>query len=85
LANNIPRTVYLSKFDKKWAKINLNDQIQGLSGNTNSDFLEDCIHFSSLIHENNKEKILKISAIDIANSAKIHLTYRIRAKKNEIR
>lgn len=85
LANNIPGTVYLSKFDEKWTKIYLNDQIEQLTGYTKSDFLEGRINFSELMHEADKEKVINMSENKIANREKIHLTYRIRTKANTIK
>ena len=85
LADNIPGTVYLSLFDSNWTKMYLNDQIEILTGYKKSDFLESRINFSDLIHEEDKEVIISTSINKIANSEKIHLTYRIRTKENEIK
>lgn len=85
LANNIPGTVYLSKFDEKWTKIYLNDQIELLTGYNKADFLEGRINFADLIHEVDKREIIQLSAQKIANNEKLHLTYRIRTKENEIK
>lgn len=85
LANNIPGTVYLSKFDEHWSKIYLNDEIKILTGYKKSDFIEGKINFSELIHEEDKEQIIRISASNILKGEKIHLIYRIRTKKNEIK
>ncbi len=85
LANNIPGTVYLSKFDEKWTKIYLNDHIELLTGYNKADFLEGKINFSDLIHEADKDEIIRISAQKIIQSEKLHLTYRIRTKENQIK
>ena len=85
LANNIPGTVYLSKFDEKWTKIYLNDQIELLTGYNKSDFLEGQINFSDLIHEVDREEVIRFSEQKINNNEKLHLSYRIRTKNNEIK
>jgi PAS domain S-box-containing protein len=85
LANNIPGTVYLSKFDAKWTKIYLNDQIEKLTGYQKSDFIANRVNFSSLIHEDDKDRIINLSAACIKKGDKIRLTYRIRTKENKIK
>ena len=85
LANNVPGTVYLSKFDQKWTKIYINDQIEQLTGYHKNDFLEGRINFSELIHEADKQYVLNESERKIAENEKMHLTYRIRTKENEIK
>jgi len=84
LANNIPGTVYLSKFDDKWTKIYLNDQIEHLTGYPKSDFIENKMCFSELIHEDDKQEMIKIATTKILNGEPLHLTYRIRKKDNTI-
>ena len=84
LANNIPGTVYLSKYDAQWTKIYLNDEIENLTGYPKSDFIDQSMSFSELIHEDDKDEILELSAQKIANSEPLHLTYRIRKKDNSI-
>lgn len=85
LANNIPGTVYLSKFDADWTKIYLNDQIEELTGYQKSDFLDGKIIFSNLIHEEDRERIISLSQKTILEGDKIHLAYRIRTKDNTIK
>lgn len=85
LANNIPGTVYLSKFDKCWTKIFLTDQIEELTGYNKAEFIENRLNFSELIYEDDKLEILKISDDKIVCGEKLHLTYRIRTKENKIK
>lgn len=85
LANNIPGTVYLSKFDSEWTKIYLNDQITALTGYDKSEFTEGRINFSELIHEDDREHIMMLSQATVLKGEKIRLSYRIRAKDNSIK
>ncbi|WP_051224381.1 PAS domain S-box protein [Flavobacterium tegetincola] len=85
LANNIPGTVYLSRFDAHWTKIYLNDQIKILTGYDKSDFIEGRINFSDLIHEEDKVDVLLKAAKNVVDGEKIRLTYRIRTKENEVK
>lgn len=84
LANNIPGTVYLSKYDDKWTKIYLNDQIEHLTGYPKSDFIENKMCFSELIHEDDKEEMIQMATAKILAGEPLHLTYRIRKKDNTI-
>ncbi|TBX69181.1 PAS domain S-box protein [Flavobacterium silvisoli] len=81
LANNIPGTVHLSKFDEKWTKIYLNDEIEKLTGYPKEDFLSNKIHFIDLVHPDDL-KIVQGKANELfKNKQKIHLIYRIINKK----
>ena len=85
LANNIPGTVYLSKFDTHWSKIYLNDHIENLTGYPKKSFLEGKMSFSDIIHEDDIEDVIKNSNLKILNNEPIHLIYRIRTKDNTIK
>ena len=85
LANNIPGTVYLSKFDTHWSKIYLNDQIENLTGYPKKSFLEDKMSFSDIIHEDDIEDVIKNSNLKILDNEPFHLIYRIRTKDNTIK
>ena len=50
LANNIPGTVHLSKYDEKWTKIYLNDEIENLTGYSKEEFLLKNIYFIDLVN-----------------------------------
>ena len=84
LANHIPGTVYLSKYDEYWTKIYLNDQVESLTGYSKKEFLEDKMSFSNLIHEEDKADIVLISDKKIKAGEPLHLTYRIRKKDGSV-
>ena len=77
LANNIPGTVHLSKYDDKWSKIYLNDEIEKLTGYSKEDFLQNKIYFMDLVHPNDL-KIVQNKAVELfKEKKKIHIIYRI--------
>lgn len=80
LASNIPGTVHLSKYDEKWSKIYLNDEIEKLTGYPKSDFLQNKIYYIDLVHPDDL-KIVQTKAHDLfKDKQKIHLIYRIITK-----
>lgn len=85
LADNIPGTVYLSKYDALWSKIYINDQITNLTGYSKSDFILKNMSFSELIHEDDRAEIIALSTSIIEKGERLHLTYRIRTKDNSIK
>ncbi len=84
LANNIPGTVYLSKYDKYATKIYINDEIEKLTGYPKSDFLTKKLSFIDLIHPEDKEQTLLAEQDAIENGRPIHSIYRILHKNKEI-
>ncbi|WP_168710287.1 PAS domain S-box protein [Flavobacterium sangjuense] len=77
LANNIPGSVHLSKYDEKWSKIYLNDEIEKLTGYPKEDFLQNKIYYINLVHPDDI-KIIRSKAEELFNEKqKIHLIYRI--------
>ena len=84
LANNIPGTVYLSKFDEDSTKVYLNDEIETLTGYSKSEFLESKISYLELIHPDDLEWVIKKEKESISKRQKIHSTYRIIHKNNTI-
>ncbi len=84
LANNIPGTVYLSKYDNYATKIYLNDEIEKLTGYPKTDFLNNTLIFIDLIHPKDKEQTLITQEEAIKNGKPIHSVYRILNKNNEI-
>lgn len=77
LANNIPGTVHLSKYDEKWSKIYLNDEIETLTGYPKENFLSNKIHYMDLVHPDDL-KIVQAKADELfKGKQKIHLIYRI--------
>jgi PAS domain S-box-containing protein len=84
LANNIPGTVYLSKYDEFATKIYINDEIEKLTGYPKSDFLNNKISYIDLIHPEDKEQTLLGEKEAIQKGNQIHLVYRIFHKNNKI-
>ena len=84
LANNIPGTVYLSKYDKYATKIYINDEIEKLTGYPKSDFLTKKLSFIDLIHPEDKERTLLEEQDAIESRRPIHSIYRIFHKNKEI-
>lgn len=83
LANNIPGTVYLSKYDERSTKIYLNDEIEKLTGYPKSDFLENKLSFLDLIHPEDKSRALREDHQAIESGKPIHSVYRIIRKTGE--
>ena len=53
LADNIPGTIYLSKYDSKFTKIYLNNEIENLTGYPKEDFLNNEIRDLCVLHSLN--------------------------------
>lgn len=77
LANNIPGTVHLSRYDDKWSKIYLNDEIEKLTGYPKEDFLEGKIFYIDLVHPDDIDIVRKKANELFKEKQKIHLIYRI--------
>jgi len=84
LANNIPGTIYLSKYDDLYTKVYLNDEIEKLTGFPKSDFLDNTISFIDLIVDEDRENVLQKHTKLLQKKKPIHSIYRIRNKKNQI-
>ncbi|MGC4039711.1 MAG: PAS domain S-box protein [Flavobacterium sp.] len=83
LASNIPGTVHLSKYNDKWTKIYLNDEIEKLTGYQKEDFLQNKIFYIDLVHPDDL-KIVQAKADELfRNKQKIHLIYRIVNKEGK--
>ena len=80
LANNIPGTVHLSKYDDNWTKIYLNDEIEALTGYPKSDFLEHKILYINLVYPEDLKIVLNKAKELFKEKKKIHLIYRITHK-----
>lgn len=80
IANNIPGTVYLSKFDDFSTKVYLNDEIENLTGYKKEQFLNNTLSFLDLIHPDDKDLILSEQIFNIENGKQIHSKYRIKQK-----
>lgn len=83
IANNIPGTVYLSKFDAFSTKIFLNDEILNLTGYSKTEFLETNLSFLSLIHPDDKDEVIDSQFENLQNGKALHNTYRIKRKTGE--
>lgn len=83
IANNIPGTVYLSKFDAFSTKIFLNDEILNLTGYSKSEFIENNLSFLSLIHPEDKNDVINNQIDNLQNGMPLHNIYRIRRKTGE--
>ncbi len=77
LANNIPGTVHMSKYDDKWSKIYLNDEIEKLTGYLKSDFLQNKIYFIDIVHPDDLKIVFNKAKMLFKEKEKIHLIYRI--------
>ncbi|MEO7978021.1 PAS domain S-box protein [Flavobacterium sp.] len=84
IANNIPGTVYQSKFDTLSTKIFLNDEILNLTGYSKSEFIEDNLSFLSLIHPEDKDDVIDNQIDNLQHGIPMHNVYRIRKKTGEI-
>nr|WP_294779372.1 PAS domain S-box protein [uncultured Flavobacterium sp.] len=83
IANNIPGTVYLSKFDAFSTKIFLNDEVLNLTGYSKSEFIENNLSFLSLIHHEDKEDVINNQIDNLQKGAPLHNVYRIKRKSGE--
>ncbi|WP_413998628.1 PAS domain S-box protein [Flavobacterium sp. W1B] len=84
LANNIPGTVYLAKYDDDATKIYINDEIEKLTGYPKSDFLSNNLRFMDLIHSEDRDHIIRDQINAIENGRPIHSIYKIKRRNQEI-
>jgi PAS domain S-box-containing protein len=80
LANNIPGTVHLSKFDDKFSKIYLSDEIEKLTGYPKEDYLQNRIFFIDLVYPEDLNTLKNKADELFKEREKIHLIYRITHK-----
>jgi len=83
IANNIPGTVYLSKFDAFSTKIFLNDEVSNLTGYSKSEFIENNLSFLSLIHPDDKDEVINNQIDNLQKGMPLHNVYRIKRKSGE--
>ncbi|MEM0575603.1 PAS domain S-box protein [Flavobacterium polysaccharolyticum] len=83
IANNIPGTVYLSKFDEYASKVYLNDSIEKLTGYSKSDFLQQKISLINLLHPEDKDLVVEHQNRNFNNGKPYHDRYRIRKKSGQ--
>ena len=84
LANNIPGTVHLSKYDENWTKIYLNDEVEKLTGYPKEDFLENRIFYLQIVHPEDVKLLINEAENLNKDIKKIHLIYRIIHKDGHI-
>lgn len=84
LADNIPGTIYLSKYDSKFTKIYLNNEVEKLTGYPKEDFLSNEISYLDIIHPDDRERVVKDQNYALENGQKIHFIYRIIHKDDRI-
>lgn len=84
LADNIPGTIYLSKYDSKFTKIYLNDEIEKLTGYSKDLFLNNEISYLDIVHPDDRERVIKDQKYALDNNQKIHFIYRIIHKDERI-
>lgn len=83
LANNIPGTVHLSKYDEKWSKVYLNDEIEKLTGYPKEDFLQNKIFYIDLVHPEDIATVENKANELFLKKQKIHFIYRIIHKSGQ--
>jgi PAS domain S-box-containing protein len=77
LSDNIPGTVYLSKFDDVSTKLYINNQIKKLTGYPAKDFLDETLSFLTLIHPDDRERVVREQKQSLLENKQFHSTYRI--------
>lgn len=84
LADNIPGTIYLSKYDSKFTKIYLNNEIKNLTGYAKEEFLNETINYIDIVHPEDRARVVKDQKYALENGQKIHFIYRIIHKNGNI-
>ncbi|MDD2986111.1 PAS domain S-box protein [Flavobacterium sp.] len=84
LADNIPGTIYLSKYDSKFTKIYLNNEILNLTGYPKEDFLNNVISYLDIIHPEDRDRVINDQNYALSSGQKIHFIYRIIHKDDRI-
>ena len=84
LADNIPGTIYLSKYDSKFTKIYLNNEIENLTGYPKEDFLNNVVSYLDIVHPDDRDRVVYDQNYALSNGQKIHFIYRIIHKDDRI-
>ncbi|RAR49040.1 PAS domain S-box protein [Flavobacterium lacus] len=84
LADNIPGTIYLSKYDTKFTKIYLNNEIENLTGYAKEEFLNETINYIDIVHPEDRARVVKDQKYALENRQKIHFIYRVIHKNGSI-
>ena len=80
LANNIPASVFLVKYDEARTKVYLNDEIEKLTGYHRDDFMSNKISLLDLYHPEEEEKLRLIINEALQKRKPYKVTCRIRKK-----
>ena len=80
LANNIPASVFLVKYDKARTKVYLNDEIEKLTGYHRDDFMSNKVTLLDLYHPEEKEELRFRIEEALHNRKPYKVTCRIRRK-----
>ncbi len=84
LAENVPGIIYLSKNDKNYSIIYLNDQFSNITGYDKSLFLENKITFNDIVVPEDSEKNKREVDKSIEEGRSYHFRYRIKHKKGHV-
>lgn len=84
LANNIPATVYLVKYNPDRTKIYLNDEIETLTGYSKSDFMNNFISMYDLYHPEDRERVRNEIESAINQGKPFHISAKLIRKNGEI-
>ena len=80
LANNIPASVFLVKYDESRTKVYLNDEIEKLTGYQREDFMSNKISLIDLYHPEDIDRVRKKIEKAIQNRQSYQVTCRLRKK-----
>lgn len=80
LANNIPASVFLVKYDKARTKVYLNDEIEKLTGYHRDDFMNNKVSLVDLYHPDEVEAVREKIENALHNKKSYQVTCRLRKK-----
>ncbi|HSD15265.1 MAG TPA: PAS domain S-box protein [Flavobacterium sp.] len=84
LANNIPATVYLVKYNPERTKIFLNDEIEKLTGYSKEEFFEGNIDLYDLYHPDERKQVRFDIEKAIKEGVAFHISCRLIRKNGEV-
>ena len=84
ISENIPGTVYLTKYDEKSTKVYINDEIEKLTGYCKEDFLNNTISFLDLIIPEQQNNIINYQVSRIEEKQSFHSIYQIKRKDGNL-